>query len=100
MPVTEEQVLDALKDCYDPHLAVSVVDLGLIYGVKIDGERVEVDMTLTAPGCPMAALISEDVQSRIAKIEGVKEAKVNVVFDPPWTPERLSPEAKKLLGLA
>jgi len=100
VPVTEEQVMEALKECYDPHMPVSVVDLGLIYAVKIEDDKVQVDMTLTAPGCPMAGFIAQEVQFRLEKIEGVKGVKVNVVFDPPWTPDRISEEGKKQLGLA
>lgn len=99
MPVTQEQVTEALKECYDPHMPISVVDLGLIYDVKVEGDKVLVDMTLTAPGCPMAALIADDVKIRLEQVEGVKEAEVNIVFDPPWTPDRITPEGKKQLGL-
>jgi len=100
MAVTEEQVLEALREVFDPHLALSIVDLGLVYDVKVEGDKVTVEMTLTAPGCPMAALITEEARSKVASLEGVKEAAVNLVFDPPWTPDRLSPEGKKQLGIA
>ena len=99
MAVTVEQVREALKECYDPHMPYSVLDLGLIYDIRIEGETVEVDMTLTNPGCPMAAVITDDVKSHVEDIEGVKEAKINVVFDPPWNPEMMSDEAKQQLGI-
>ena len=82
MPVTEEQVYEALRDCYDPEIPVNVVDLGLIYEVKIIDDWVGVKMTLTAPGCPAHSFISQNVQSRLKKIPGVEKADViNVVFN-------------------
>lgn len=96
--ITREIVLDALKECYDPEIPVNVVDLGLIYDVRINDDHVEVDMTLTAPGCPMHVPISEDVKGKVEAIAGVKDAQVNVVWEPPWTPERMSDIAKKSLG--
>jgi len=105
MAVSQEQVYTALKECYDPEIPVNIVDLGLIYGVRITPEDapeqvVDVDMTLTAPGCPSHVSISMDVKTRLEKIAGVKQANVNVVWNPPWTPERLSPEAREKLGIS
>jgi metal-sulfur cluster biosynthetic enzyme len=102
--LTQEEVLTALKDCYDPEIPVNIVDLGLIYNVRIEPvadekQDVTVDMTLTAPGCPAHALIGEQVKSRIERMDGVRAANVNVVWEPQWTPERLSPEARKQLGI-
>ena len=110
MPVTEEDVMTALKDCYDPEIPVNIVDLGLIYGVRITPESaadfvpearrdVEVEMTLTAPGCPAHTQISQQVKDRIEQLPGVNSATVNVVWSPPWTPERLSPAARQKLGI-
>ena len=104
MPATQDEVLTALKDCYDPEIPVNIVDLGLIYGVKIDAvenqqQDVTVDMTLTAQGCPAHVMIGEQVKGRIAQLPGVRNVNVNVVWNPPWTPERLSPEARKQLGI-
>ena len=109
MPVTEEEVMTALKDCYDPEIPVNIVDLGLIYGVKIQPEAVEaqgdirqdieVEMTLTAPGCPAHTQISQQVKDRIEQLPGVNSATVNVVWAPPWTPERLSQAARQKLGI-
>ena len=96
--ITRDTVLDALKECYDPEIPINVVDLGLIYEVRIQGDQVEVDLTLTAQGCPMHAPISADVKEKVEAIDGVKDAKVNVVWDPPWTPARMSDVAKKSLG--
>jgi FeS assembly SUF system protein len=98
--VTKESVMSVLSECYDPEIPVNIVDLGLIYDVRIDNEagQVEVDMTLTAPGCPMSEVIGADVKSKLESLEGVKQASVNVVWEPPWTPERMSEDARKSLG--
>ncbi|HSQ75101.1 MAG TPA: metal-sulfur cluster assembly factor [Bacteroidota bacterium] len=96
--VTEEQVYEALKQCYDPEIPVNVVELGLIYDVKIIDAWVGVKMTLTTPGCGMSGMIAQDVKNRVMRLPGVKEADVRIVWEPAWTPERMSPEAKKRLG--
>jgi metal-sulfur cluster biosynthetic enzyme len=105
--VTEEDVLSALKSCYDPEIPVNIVDLGLIYKVNFAPadtaepakQDVTVDMTLTAQGCPEHVNISAQVKSRLEQLPGIRNCSVNVVWTPPWTPERLSPEAKKQLGI-
>jgi metal-sulfur cluster biosynthetic enzyme len=106
MPVAinEEEVLSALKQCYDPEIPVNIVDLGLIYGIRFeptagDKHDVVVDMTLTAQGCPEHVNISQQVKARVEQLPGVANVTVNVVWNPPWTPERLSSEAKKQLGI-
>ena len=96
---TKEQVFDVLRNCYDPELPVNIVDLGLIYGVEIEDDRVKVVMTLTARGCPAHTFISEDVRLQVAAIPGVKSASVQVVWDPPWDLSRMSDAAKKQLGM-
>ena len=103
MPVTEQDVMSALKSCYDPEIPVNIVDLGLIYGVKFDPapddkQDVSIEMTLTAQGCPEHVNISMQVKSRLEQLPGIRNAAVNVVWTPPWTPERLTPDAKKQLG--
>jgi FeS assembly SUF system protein len=95
---TEEQVMEALKQVYDPEIPVNIVDLGLIYGVEIEGDKVTVQMTLTTPGCGMGQYISMDAKSRVEEVEGVSEATVNISFDPPWEPSRMSEEAVKMMG--
>jgi metal-sulfur cluster biosynthetic enzyme len=102
--ITEQDVLSALKSCYDPEIPVNIVDLGLIYAVKFtpapdDQQDVSVDMTLTAQGCPEHVNISMQVKSRLEQLAGIRNADVNVVWTPPWTPERLSPDARKQLGI-
>jgi metal-sulfur cluster biosynthetic enzyme len=104
MPVTEQDVMSALKSCYDPEIPVNIVDLGLIYAVKFDPapddkQDVSVEMTLTAQGCPEHVNISMQVKSRLEQLPGIRTAAVNVVWSPPWTPERLSPDARKQLGI-
>jgi len=97
---TVEQVLEALKNCYDPEIPVNIVDLGLVYDVKIvDDKTVYIKMTLTAPGCPVGAFVVEQVREAVTTlVEGVERVDVDLVFDPPWTPDRMSDEAKALLG--
>ena len=97
--VTNEQVYEVLRNCYDPELPVNLVDLGLIYDVQVDDDRVNVVMTLTARGCPAHSFISEQVRQAVAKLQGVKSANVRVVWDPPWDISRLSEAARKQLGL-
>ena len=114
MPATtEEEVLTALKDCYDPEIPVNIVDLGLIYGVKFnraeldspaDPEKeakqdVTIDLTLTSQGCPAHVSIGEQIKARLVQLPGIRSANVNVVWNPPWTPERISPDARKQLGI-
>lgn len=98
---TVEQVIEVLKNCYDPEIPINIVDLGLVYDVKVsDDGKVFVKMTLTAPGCPIAYFLIEQVKSTIMEnVEGVREVNVELVFDPPWTPDRMSDEAKRMLGL-
>ena len=88
-PVTSEQVTDALRSVLDPELSLSVVDLGLIYEVGIEGRTVRITMTLTAPGCPLHAVITEWVQRAVLGIPGVEHVDVSLTFDPPWTPARI-----------
>jgi len=97
--VSKESIVEALKDCYDPEIPINIVDLGLIYDLKIDNDKVYIKMTLTAPGCPMHSLITEQVKQAVKQVEGVKEVFVELVWDPPWSPERMSDEAKRLLGI-
>jgi len=97
--VTMEDIMKALKECYDPEIPVNVWDLGLIYDVAVDGDKVHVKMTLTAPGCPMHSFISREVKEKLQSVSGVKEATVEVVWDPPWSPDKMSPEAKAQLGM-
>lgn len=96
----EPQVMAALKTIYDPEIPVNITELGLIYDVLIDAEaRVGVRMTLTAPACPAAQSLPVEVRDKAAKVPGVSEARVEIVWDPPWTKDRMSDAAKLQLGL-
>jgi len=97
--VTKAQVLEALKTVYDPEFPISVVDLGLIYDVKADKDNVRIKMTLTNPGCPMSGVIVDMVKQKVEGLNGVKIASVELVFEPPWTPERMSKEARKKFAI-
>ncbi|BFN37748.1 metal-sulfur cluster assembly factor [Fidelibacter multiformis] len=97
--LTLEKVHDVLKTCYDPEIPVSILDLGLIYNVEIDGDVVNVVMTLTARGCPMSRKISADVKNRLEALPEVSRANVEIVWDPQWTPEMISPEGRRILGM-
>jgi FeS assembly SUF system protein len=95
---TEEDVLEVLRECYDPEIPINIVDLGLVYEVSINGVKVSIKMTLTAPGCPVSGMLKDDVTTKLLSIEGIKEADVDIVWEPPWTPEKMSEDAKKQLG--
>ncbi|MDH6344071.1 FeS assembly SUF system protein [Parabacteroides sp. PFB2-12] len=96
---TEEKIVSMLKTVYDPEIPVNVYDLGLIYKIEIDDDKhVTIDMTLTAPGCPVADFIVEDVRMRVESVEGVKSVDVNLVFEPPWDKNMMTEEAKLELG--
>ncbi len=97
--MTKEQVIEKLKECHDPEMPhVNIIDLGLIYDVRVDGSKVEIDMTLTARGCPMSQPMAMDARAKIMELDGVDEVMVNIVWDPPWTPERITEAGKKALG--
>ena len=97
--VTKDEVLEALHDVFDPEIPVNVVDLGLIYGIEVDDGNVDVKMTLTFAGCGMGPYIAQQAEWRIAEIEGVEDVNVEMVFEPPWTPDQITEDGKKLLGL-
>lgn len=105
-PFSEDQIWEAMTRCFDPEIPVNVVDLGLIYDLQLgqaspdDGRHhVDVKMTLTAQGCGMGPVIAEDVKNSIESLESVSEAKVDIVWDPPWTPHMISEKGRKKLGI-
>jgi probable FeS assembly SUF system protein SufT len=102
-PLHEDAIWTQLKTCYDPEIPVNIVDLGLVYSMEIKpeagGNLVEVKMTLTAPGCGMGPSIASDAQRKILSVPGVTDARVDVVWDPPWSADRISPEGKSKLGM-
>jgi FeS assembly SUF system protein len=98
--VLELKVIDALQTCYDPEIPANIYELGLIYGIEIsDSSEVRIKMTLTAPNCPVAASLPLEVESKVSAIEGIKSAKVDIVWDPPWSPGKMSESAKLQLGM-
>lgn len=86
-------LIEALREIYDPEIPINIVDLGLIYRISQKNGKVSVDMTLTARGCPMAGSLAQEVKERLEKLEGVEEATVHLIWDPPWTPDRINKEA-------
>jgi len=99
MAVTEKAVRDALKKVKDPELNIDLVTLGLVYDIQIEGTLAKAIITLTTPMCPVAGEIVDQARLAIAKVEGVEKAEVELTFDPPWTPERISPLIRSSLGL-
>ena len=97
--VDESSVMEVLKTCFDPEIPVNIVDLGLVYKVDVRGGDVSIKMTLTALGCPLSGVISEDIQRKVSGIKGVKKVDIETVWDPPWSPERMSKEARQALGM-
>ena len=95
---SKEDVMEALKKCIDPEIGVTLLDLGLIYDVKVEGDAVNIKMTLTTRGCPMHSYMINDVKDKVSEVKGVKKVNVELVWDPPWTPEKMSESAKKQLG--
>jgi FeS assembly SUF system protein len=96
----ERQITENLKQIYDPEIPMNIVDLGLIYGFEWHDDDVTLQMTLTAPGCPVAGILAEEVKAAIEKVPQVHSAKVDMIWDPPWTPDRMSDFAKKQFGYA
>ncbi|RJQ36268.1 metal-sulfur cluster assembly factor [Candidatus Microgenomates bacterium] len=99
--VKENQILKQLEEVIDPELNVNIVELGLIYGVKIDKKTgdVEIKMTLTTPGCPLSDVFQEEVTKAVKKLKGVKNVIIDLVWEPMWTPDRMSEEAREKLGI-
>ena len=110
MALTEEDILNALRDVNDPELPINIVDLGLVYTVTLDPDpdapgmlprqRVHITMSMTTQGCPAHAIILEQVRNRLAGIQEISAANVELVWEPAWTPDRISPEAQRKLGIA
>jgi metal-sulfur cluster biosynthetic enzyme len=99
MKLTREEILKVLKNVIDPEIGLNIVDLGFIYGIDIKGKKIRVRMTLTTPECPMHQMFVHEVENALKAAFDKVEVKVELVFDPPWTPERMSNEAKKKLGV-
>ena len=95
---TKEEVLELLRTVEDPELGMDVVDLGLVYDVEVEGSKVKVLYSLTSMGCPAGPLIAQDIGSAIRQVEGVEDVELELTFDPPWTPDKMSDDAKFILG--
>ena len=100
VPLTEEAILETLRRVVDPEIDCNIVDLGLVYGVRIEGGNVTVQMTLTTQGCPMHESIAAGVRTALLNLEGVEDAEVEVVWDPPWHPSMMSDNGRARVGLA
>ncbi|HTW76984.1 MAG TPA: iron-sulfur cluster assembly protein [Thermoplasmata archaeon] len=96
----ERLITENLKQIYDPEIPMNIVDLGLVYGFEWAGDDVTLKMTLTAPGCPVAGILAEEIKTAIEKVPNIHAAKVEMIWDPPWTPERMSEFAKRQFGYA
>jgi metal-sulfur cluster biosynthetic enzyme len=95
---TKEEVIEALHAVEDPELGMDIVDLGLLYDVEVDGSKVKVIHSLTSMGCPAGPMIQEDIQNVAAAVEGVDEVEIELTWEPPWTPDKMSDDAKFILG--
>jgi metal-sulfur cluster biosynthetic enzyme len=96
--LSNEDVVEALRQVEDPELGMDIVELGLFYGAEVDGENVKVTYTLTSMGCPAGQMIQEDIERVLQEIPGIGEIESELTFDPPWTPDRMSDDAKFILG--
>lgn len=94
---TREEIVEVLKTCYDPEIPVNIWDLGLIYDIHQEDGRVKIQMTLTAMGCPIGPVLAEEIRWKVGQLPGVDEVDVEIVFSPPWTPERLTEEGRLAL---
>ena len=99
MKITKEKVMEALGQVYDLEIGFDIVSLGLIYGVEVEDSNVRIKMTMTTPMCPLAGLMLEDARRKVSEIEGIKDVKIELTFDPPWTTEMASDDVRKILGL-
>lgn len=98
MTISQEQVIEKLRFCLDPELGINIVDLGLIYGISIEGPKVTVLLTLTTPGCPLDSYFVKDITDKLKSLKGVADVSVELTFEPVWSPSNMSEEAKDLLG--
>lgn len=98
MIISQDQVIEKLRFCLDPELGINIVDLGLIYGISIEGPKVTVLLTLTTPGCPLDSYFVKDITDKLKSIKGVVGVSVELTFEPVWGPSKMSEEAKDLLG--
>jgi metal-sulfur cluster biosynthetic enzyme len=96
---SEHEVMEALREVEDPELGMDIVELGLLYGVEVEGSRVKVTHSLTSMGCPAGPMIQEGIHEAAQRVPGVEDVEVELTWEPPWTPERMSDDAKFILGI-
>jgi len=96
--LSAETVRQALRQVKDPELDMNIVDLGLVYDVEVDDGQVRINMTLTSPGCPAGPMITNDIYKTVRAIEGVKDVDIDIVWEPYWTPERIDPKIRAMMG--
>ncbi len=97
--IDKNKVIEALRNCYDPEIPINVVDLGLIYDIKTTDDSVSITMTLTSPFCPIIDYFVEDVKQKVKEKTGAKDVEIEITFEPPWSPDKMSESAKQQLGL-
>ncbi len=95
---TREEVMEVLRQVEDPELGMDIVDLGLVYEAEVEDAKVKVLYSLTSMGCPAGPLIAQDIDSAVRQVEGIEDVELELTFDPPWTPDRMSDDAKFILG--
>ena len=95
---SQDQIIEKLRECIDPELGINIIDLGLVYGVNIEGRQVSVIMTLTTPGCPLDSYFVQDITAKLKTIKDIKDVAIELTFEPPWSPAKMSQESKDLLG--
>ncbi|MCH7613104.1 MAG: DUF59 domain-containing protein [Candidatus Marinimicrobia bacterium] len=100
MTIEKDQIIEVLKQCYDPEIPVDLWNLGLIYNININDKIIDITMSLTTPGCGMAQFMAEDIKTKVSNLDGVDETTVQVTFDPPWEPTMMTDEAKQKLGFS
>lgn len=97
--LTQEEVYDVLRTCYDPEIPVNIVDLGLVYDVQVNAQTIDIKMTLTTRGCGMGEYIASEAEQKLLDLPAVEQAKIELVWEPPWEPSMMSPEARRTLGM-
>lgn len=96
--LTKAQVREALKKVIDPEIGINIIDLGLVYDVQVENDVAHVSMTLTVPGCPLANMLTRQAEQAVRAVEGVRDVKLELTWDPPWNPKMMSDDAKRKLG--
>lgn len=97
--MTKDSIIKKLKTVLDPELGINIVDLGLIYDVKINKNKVRIKLTLTTPGCPLSPYFARSIEEAVLKVKGVDDVQIDLTFEPPWTPEKMTEEARVTLGI-